>query len=219
MIADERYERWVQQIDRITQETYWLHHHRQLFRGLAEITQAADPPLPSSVFFDAIGIWYVATQGTNVRRQLDRTRGTVSLARLLDEVAHYPGVMTRQRHLDVWTDPEFVELAHANFDLFSGARERDGIDVALVRADLARLEQLGGVVQGYVNDAITHTADQTVHAVPTFDQLNAAIDAIGDLVKKYASFLKAVTLWQFEPIIQEDWRAPFRRAWIPPETD
>ncbi len=49
----------------------------------------------------------------------------------------------------------------------------------------------------------------------TYAELNAAIDQIGDLVKKYASLLKAEVLWQLEPVIQYDWKAPFRQAWIP----
>lgn len=51
-------------------------------------------------------------------------------------------------------------------------------------------------------------------AVPTFGDLNNAVDEIGELVRKYASLLNAEILWQLEPAIQYDWKAPFRQAWI-----
>lgn len=40
--------------------------------------------------------------------------------------------------------------------------------------------------------------------------------ASGELVKKYASLLEATILWELEPVIQYDWKAPFRQARIPP---
>jgi hypothetical protein len=43
-----------------------------------------------------------------------------------------------------------------------------------------------------------------------FQELNASIDTIGDLVRKYASLLKAAALVDLVPILQDDWKAPFR---------
>jgi hypothetical protein len=136
---DVRWARWVSQLDRIIQEAYWLHHYRQLWRGLAEITQAAD--LPASTIFDAFGVWYATTQTAAVRRQLDRTRGAVSLRRLLDDISLHPGVASRERHVDLWlSDDHALEAeAHANFDRFSGGRNLDQIDAALVRTDIETL--------------------------------------------------------------------------------
>lgn len=67
---DATWARWIREIDRITQQTYRLHHYRQLWRGLAEITQAAN--LPPSTVFDAFAVWYATSQAASVRRQLDR---------------------------------------------------------------------------------------------------------------------------------------------------
>jgi hypothetical protein len=45
-------------------------------------------------------------------------------------------------------------------------------------------------------------------------ELIGAIDQIGELVKKYASLLQATVLAELEPVIQYDWKAPFRQPWI-----
>ncbi len=205
----------------ILQETHHAHHYRQLWRGLAEITQAAN--LPASGIFDAFGVWYATTQTSSVRRQLDRRRDTVSLRRLLDDIAQHPRVASRERHIAVWLrkgpDPQLEADAHENFDRFAGGRDRDHVDAAGVRADIERLEAAGSVVEKYAHEAVAHTAAEQTHEVPTFDELNRAIDQIGELAQKYASLLKAVMIARLEPVIQYDWKAPFRQPWIPPEAD
>ena len=216
MTADQRYQRWVDQLERIIQEVHNAHLYRHLWSGLVQMTQAAE--LPPSVIFDALGIWYTSTQGVNVRRQVDRTKGVVSLYRLLDEIAGHPGVVSRDRHVALWDghdDEVWATPAHENYDRFSGARERNTIDPELVRADLVALVKASSVVEDYVNEAITHAADELKHAVPTYEDLNAAIDEIGRLVQKYWSLLTAQRLATLVPTIHYDWQEPFRQAWLP----
>jgi hypothetical protein len=109
----------------------------------------------------------------------------------------------------------FESRAHENYDRFTSGGGRDHIAVDLVRADIETLNSVGRVVERYVDEAIAHTADETTHQVPTFVDLNGAIDEIGELVKKYASLLTATILAELEPVIQYDWQAPFRQPWIP----
>jgi hypothetical protein len=214
---DLRYERWVAQLEQIIKQVYAAHRDRYLWRGLAEITQSAN--LPASVIFDALGLWYGDSQAAAVRRQLDRTRGTVSLARLLEDIARHPEVMTRERHLAVWADPQWTKEAQTNFDKFAVNRNADRIDVRAVRRDMARLDAVGAVVKGHVDENVAHTALQPVSSLVTYADLNASMDEIGYLVKKYTSLLKAEIIWQLEPVIQGDWRAPFRQPWITEERD
>lgn len=209
--ADVIWQRWREHLERITQETYRLHHHRHLWHELAEITQAAD--LPPSVFFDALAIWYVSTQGVAVRRQLDRTRGSVSLIRLLDDIRRHPEIATRDRHIAAWGESAVAGEADRNFDRFA-ERGGDMIAPALVRADMRELVLSGEVVKGYVDQTIAHAANEATRAVPTYEDLNAAIDRIAAVVQKYSSLLNAEIHGQFEPVIQSDWKAPFRQAWI-----
>lgn len=226
---DERIAEWVQQIDGITEEVYTLHLYRALWRELAEITRAAE--LPPSAFFDALNTWYPAIQGVAVRRQLDRSAGTRSLVRLLQSIERHRGMMTRDRHVALWvghnpapgidigdgrTWNPFLDEGHANFDRFSGARDRDTISAEVIRADINRLQASGATVTVYANDAIAHSALSPRDIRPTYEDLNDAIDTVAELVNKYTSFLKASTNATFVPAIQQDWTAIFRQAWLPP---
>jgi hypothetical protein len=179
------------------------------------MTQAA--ALPASSIFDAFAVWYATTQAVAVRRQLDRHRRVISLRRLLDEIATHPHVASRARHVARWMEgdgDQFEAEAHNNFDRFAGGRDRDQVDVALVLADIAELRAAGDVVERYTHDYVAHMAAEPISQVPTFVELNAAIDQIGALAQKYASLLKAEMVWQLEPVIQYDWKAPFRKPWL-----
>jgi hypothetical protein len=209
---EERYQRWVRWIDRIRDATYSLFHYRRLWTELPEMTEAAN--LPPSTIFDAFGVWYATTQQVAVRRQVDRRRDTVSLRRLLEDIAANPGVATRQRHLAAWGgDEDFSREAHRNFDRFAG-EGRNTINRAMVREDITALENAAAIVKRYADEAIAHMADDIETQVPTFGELNDTIDTIGELVKKYVSLLQAVWLVELVPVIQEDWKAPFRRPWL-----
>jgi hypothetical protein len=205
------YERWVEQFERIENQTYTLFLYREYWQGLAEITQNAD--LPPSGIFDAFGAWYATTQATSVRRQVDRRRRTVSFWRLLDEMARHPEVMTRERHVQIWTgDRAFLQEAHRNYDRFAGVGS-DRISSERTIEDRDRLDSLATPVVDYVNVAIAHTAE-VEDKVATFAELNAAIEGIGELLQKYSSLLRAASLPILTPVHQYDWKAPFRVPWI-----
>jgi len=58
------------------------------FVGHASKAITAD--IPPTTFFHALGFWYAAAQMTGVRRQLDRDKRSVSLWRLLTDIADHP---------------------------------------------------------------------------------------------------------------------------------
>lgn len=197
--ADVRYDRWVGWFERISNETYTLFAYRDYWRGLAEMTEA-NGQIPPTTFFDALGVWYAATQGTNVRRQLDRDRRAVSLRNLLGDIKAHPDVITRDRYVGgIWEIREGPlanrerGLANANYDRFAGVGN-DAIDPDRTQQDIDLLRAVGEPIARYVNEAIAHAQERATAAVPTYADLNSAIDQIGDLLKKYGSLLHAAIL-------------------------
>lgn len=214
--ADEIYDRWVRTFERIENQTYTLFLYRDYWRGLGEITQAN--PLPPSGIFDAFGVWYATTQATSIRRQVDTRRGTISFWRLLDDIARHPAVMTRERHVGLWLhndgdDEIWRAEANQNYDRFADAGN-ETVPRPRTIADRQRLQELAEPVTRHVNEAIAHTADEERQDVPTYADLNAAIDEIGAMLQKYSSLLRATMLPILTPVHQDDWKAPFRVAWI-----
>lgn len=215
MTPDERYLSWVEQIDRIANDVVVLHHHRQIWQRVREITQEAD--LPPSTFFDALSGWYATSQMTAIRRLVDRDSRTLSLRRLLDDLIAHPRVMSLDRHVALWLrDPaeEWTDReGRASYERFADA-SGEQLDVAAVTADRERAVEAAEAIKHYVDQRVAHHDLEPVAGVPTWDELNAAVDTFAEVVRKYAGLLTAQHWWQFEPVIQYDWEAPFRRAWL-----
>lgn len=210
---DQMYESWLEQLELIIQDVYSLHHHRHLYREVRDMAVAAN--LPPSAFFDALGLWYASSQAAALRRLVDRRRDTISLVRLLDDLRRNPSVLSRERHVELWGDDRFFKAeGHRNYDRFSMPASPNRLHQAAVADDIAAVDTSVERVQHYVNDHVAHRAAQQTTEIPTFAELHEAIDAVSEVVQKYASLLKAEILAELEPVIQYDWLAPFRRAWL-----
>jgi hypothetical protein len=222
--ADALYEKWLKWLKTIENETMTLWLYRDYWRGLVEITQA-NPDLPRSSFFDALGVWYAAAQTTAVRRQLDRDKRAVSFWRLLTEIAKHPEVMTRERHVALWRDEtdderekEHTERrANENYDELA-AEGTDTIAPERTLEDRERLEAIAEPIVAHVNKMVAHSEEKRPTEVPTYADLNAAVDELGELLKKYVSLLEATWLPQVSPTVQDNWKAPFRVPWIKADT-
>ena len=216
---DDLYAQWLKWLETIEDETMTLWLYRDYWRGLVEMTQENDG-IPPSTFFDALGVWYVAAQATAVRRQLDRDPRSISLWRLLGDIAEHPEVMTRERHVALWledTDDE-RERAHnerranENYDKFAG-EGNDVIAPERTLEDRERLVTLAKPITDHVNKSVAHTDEENLAAVPTWEDLNAALDELGELLKKYVSLLKAEWLARVAPVQQTPWERAFTVAW------
>ena len=218
-VEDRLYEKWLARFDQLTHEAHTLFLYRDYWRGLVEMTQANDD-IPPSTFFDALGVWYRTTQATSIRRQLALDPRSISFHNLLADVSGHPEVMTRERHVGLWKDDDPREWAreawqregNANYDRIAGSG-KDMIDPALSSVDLDRLVAIGEPVVTFVNKAVAHTDEEALGSTSTYAELNAVIDELGELLKKYSSLLTATVVGSLAPVHQQEWREAFRVAW------
>lgn len=211
MTSDKRYQRWVEWLEVVRNETLSLFLNRDYWNGLGEMTRNND--LPESSFFPALSRWYVTTQAVAIRRQVDTRRDVVSLLRLIKDVAAHPDVMTRERHVALWgDDSDLQHEGHRNFDRLSGGADR--IPKRAMRADSDRLIETSRPVEVLVNEAYAHRRERPRNEKVTYAQLNAAIDVIGELLRKYTSLIRASAFATLVPVDQGDWKAAFRVPWL-----
>ena len=215
-IEDALYEKWKGWLERIYNETVTLFSYRSFYRGLGEITQN-NPDIPPSSFFDALGSWYATTQSIAVRRQTDFDRQAVSVARLLSNMAANPAVMTRSRHTSMYDkDGHWQRRANRTYNKYAG----EGVDTIAPGRYLADLDEFLKVAQpikNYVDRMVAHNDQRELTDLPTYKDLNAAIDLLEWLLNKYMVLLKATGVPSADPVHQADWKAVFRVAWLQEE--
>jgi hypothetical protein len=216
---DERYERWLGWLKGVDRDVTQLALDRFVFQRLGEITHAAE--LPASYLFDALNYWYVRSQATAVRRQCEVHRDAASLASLLDQIRAYPNVLTRSRYVglcvvgqdDQREHARYRQRGHEAFDGLAG-QGNETIPAERIEADLQRLADVAEPVKRFVDRLVAHWDRRGLSELPTFADLNAAIDVIGEVYRDWSQWLTAQFRAELVPAFQYDWEAPLRVAWL-----
>lgn len=136
-----------------------------------------------SAFLDMLNGSYSHSAAMRVRRLVDRNNRTISLRGLLEELRKYPDLLNGQI-----TDAELA-------------------------ADGDELDRATSKVRGYVDQFIAHHDRLPVAAVPIHGELNAAIELLIRLLRKYYGSLAGSDVDVVVGYL-EDPLAIFRFAWI-----
>lgn len=175
----------------IWSEHVHMAHVRYVFNEVAGIVQGV-PDMPRSVFFDHLAYTYVHTQAVAIRRQADEGRDVTSLGRILVELVD--------------------ELARDS----PGWVARRSMTVEEAWHLRQQLRDAAGPLRRYVNRRIAHMTSGTVASLLTASEIHEAMDSTFDVFRKVEVFLTASQTPDLAPAIQYDWKAVFRRAWLPP---
>jgi hypothetical protein len=212
--------KWRSWIEKdIRSDVVGMHFKRMIWREVQEMV-AANPEVGEvpSAFWDFYGENYAAAQAIAVRRQADRDARTCSLARLIKEMQADAELLTRDYYvglLDERTDSDLlVKRANSDFDRLAGSG--DHLDPEIPARDFEVLQNDAHRLRIYVNEHVAHDmAEPTLPEMPTYADLHAAIDSVGEIFKKYAVTLTGGWWATLEPAIQGDWKAIFRVPWLP----
>ncbi|MFN8113184.1 MAG: hypothetical protein U0R51_08285 [Solirubrobacterales bacterium] len=225
-MSDQRIAKWTRWIDEspIGPNIHAMFHRRDIWNGVQEIVKD-NPDLPPSAFWEFQFEIYAEAQAMAVRRQADTHPDVASLAKLLGELKDDAERITFDWWFGLWgddADAHILGLARQQWANHYG--EGESLDAAIPATDLERITAASSSVRTYVNENVAHSeargpippevAAREAEDIPTLDDIHAAIDVAGDLYKKYYGLFTASTLVDVTPIVQHDWRAPFRMPWI-----
>jgi hypothetical protein len=138
-----------------------------------------------SAFFDMLNDSYSHSAAMRVRRLVDKNSRTISLRKLLEELKKYPELL--DSHV---TDAELV-------------------------ADCVELDRVTSKVKDYVDQFIAHHDREPIAEVPFHRELNAAIELLILLLRKYYSVLAGSDI---DVVVHylEDPLTIFRFSWVEP---
>ena len=66
----------------------------------------------------------------------------------------------------------------------------------------------------WVHKTVAHTSEVPAQSVPTFDELDTALDRIIEIYMRWHLILTGNDLIDLEPVPQYDYLAPLRVPWI-----
>jgi hypothetical protein len=210
------YRRWRRWFDQIKHQIFDIHHRRQVYREVMAMVEANPALRVPSAFYSWMQGAYVNDMTMAVRRLVDRDRRTISFARLMREIEDHPEVMTRVRFVARY--PPFLRKnGQRDFERFASPTAKT-IHRRFVQRHQRELLTAAERLKAFVDKHVAHKDRRPMRRLPTYAELDESIDVLGRLAKAYSLLLEQTALVEVVPVIQEDWKAPFRIPWIEPKT-
>lgn len=214
--------RWCSQFDALKDEVLSLYHSRRVWRVIRAMIETNPAVQRSGIAEHWLTQCYSVAQLVGVRRQVDQRKDIVSLWRLLDGLARRPAIGTRSWFTaQLQSRPESAPYASRlamEFDKFAGA-SGSTVDKKVVEADRDHLWTVAEAAKSVVDQFVAHQADVTHPeyrgpALITWGELDAAIDTVGELYKKYYRLrYPGMVLGNLEPDLPAGWDRIFQTPW------
>jgi len=210
---------WLDDMKVIWNQAIHLLHQRRVYRRIWDMI-LKNPKLPKgSVVYEWIDTGYVYAAAMTVRRLVDLRRGTISLRRLLEQIAAQPAGISRVWFVGKY-DPRLREVlpgqdraaADRDFDELTGVCGPH-VSADVVKWDCETLRLAASAIKDYTDEHLAHHSAAPPAPAPTYDDLDTAIDAITQIAGRYARLMMVGVV--MEPTIQAALEAVFQVPWDP----
>jgi len=124
-------------------------------------------------------------------------------------------VMSRDRyasmHLTDGADDLDFWACHARTTFDTKFGDADGLLCPAKNLDRREcLSSASKAISAFADRYVAHVDTRGLSELPTFEDLDMAIDEVGEQLKEVTLLLTAGSLMNAEPVIQADWKRPFR---------
>lgn len=213
MYKNSRFNKWDRWLGIIYKEITDLSVKRYIFWEVQEIIKSNPKIQKPSAFYEFLGNVYVASAVMAIRRQVKIGKGSISFARLLQEICNTPEVLSRARYVALYKGSGSECFADRDFDKFAG-KGNEYVDHSLVELDLKELQKKANGCEKYADKRIAHFDKKMPKRIPTFSELDSCVDLLEVLIKKYYLLFRGGCLLSVLPTFQYDWKQIFHEPWI-----
>jgi hypothetical protein len=224
ILADDLWAEWRRDFESIKVDTHYLFRERRTFRDVVDVFRKNER-------LQAVGghVWdwmrtsWVSHVAMRIRRETDEQGNTVNFNQLLREIEARPDVATRGRYFAM-LDPQnrerlrpMLEESFTRLWLPEGSppstNPDDRVDAKRVAADREALQKAAERILDVANQRVAHRTRVDVKSL-TVPEVDAAFDAIEEMLKKYHLLLNGASLTDAEPTPQYDTHEVFTFPWL-----
>jgi hypothetical protein len=205
-----KWQRWLGQINRDITGLYW---DRKIYRQTLQIVKANPHANESNPLWKWMFRNYDIAALLMVRRLIDPHQGTVSLANLVDSISRNPTVIGRESYKGRFSLADRESgWADRCYDSLAGPGQ-DTVDTRILTEKLESVRCLCSRVKAVVDKMVAHRDEKPPNEMPTYGEVDHAIDAIGDLFKLLYRLVDGGSIGDIEPTEQYDWDWVFFEPW------
>jgi hypothetical protein len=208
-------EDWIERFEVMRLDVQELLLRRHVFRRLQEIVRANPKLHHPSYLYDYLEGTYAASAAVGVRRHArsDEPERDASLIGLLYAIRTQPNLLTRARHVALYKEVGAPSgLAEAEFDRLSEAGAPH-LERRHVQPDIDKLREASDRLEKYATKRIAHYEKKEPAEIPKFSELDDALDAFEEIVRRYKLLLLAEG-GPIVPVIIEPWERVLTEPWI-----
>ena len=222
---DQKFEKWKRWLaDEIRWEIEELVTNKHIFWEIQKMIDD-NPNIQEPCSFNwFIGQTYSDYGVIAVRRQIKSDKQSISFVKLLKEVIMDPGVLSRERFVNMYRigmkKDSAEDIANKVFDRHFSGGCPDYIDPIAVQQDLNELKKRSCKLEEFADKRVAHHDKKAPKTIPTFNELDACIDWLEKLAIKYTLLFEGRDLGENLVIefLEDYWDEIFRQPWIPPDT-
>lgn len=225
---DQALDEWKVWLENLKGQIYDLHHRRQLHDEFMELLDRQDHP-DTGILGDAFHRMYIESQVMAIRRLADDDKRTISLRRLIGQIEQRRPDFTRDWYVARWMSnfdlasadertrlkAEFqLRNANSSFDKFTDTEGDPQIGGRRLQEDRDELVGLTDELVQYTNGIVAHAQRDPLASTVTYGEFYKSIDHIGSMLKRYHLLIDQGGLMTVVPVIQGDWKGPFRKPLV-----
>jgi hypothetical protein len=210
---DQKLQKWIKWLKLINEEITQLVIARDIFWSVQElIKKNKDIQKPSS-FYEYFANTYIAFIVMGIRRQIKNDQQSISFVRLLSEIADQPQIISREYFKSLYKGSTVEFLADNDFNQFCKNPGDEFISREMVIDDICRLREVARILEDFADKMVAHLDKKKPKIIPSFQNVNEAIDFLDKLYIKYHLMFHAESMETLMPVYQYDWKQIFDFPW------
>ncbi len=210
---DNKLKKWLRWLKVVHDDIQQLLIKQNIFWEVQNIIRTNNELHKPSSFYSYLGDTYVAYISIGIRRQIKIKGQSISFARLLNELANTPAVLSRKYYVSLYKGSNVEQFADKDFDRFCGTN-KTYISPDMVLIDLGKLKRAASVVEDFADKRIAHHDKQQPKVLPRFEQIDSSLDILDKLYCKYHGVFHASAMSSLMPVYQYDWKQIFTVPWL-----
>jgi len=209
---DLRVKKWIKCLGIIEVEVQQLLIARDIFWTVQDLIKRNKRIQKPSSFYRYLGDTYVSHVLMGIRRQIKIDGQSISLARLLSEIASDPQRISRSYYKTLYKNSVVEDHADRDFNKFCGD-DPSCISAQMVKQDLRHLEEVTKKCENFADRRIAHRDKRKPNVLPKFIEVDECIEVLDKLCVKYHLIFHAAWKKSLMPTYQYDWLQIFNEPW------
>lgn len=219
MRTDPCFKKWCNWLRIIEHDVTMLLFYRRIFSETRDIVEKNSRIDLSHPYFSFFVITYMDSSVMGIRRQTKDHPDSISLAKLLREIAEKPQLITRSDHYELYDehrdrfDSRVVDkLRQQTFDKYAFPGS-EIIDNARVTSDLQALKEICKEAESFADRRVAHWDKREPPIDLNLDTIFKALDALERLTRHYLLLFFAEDIW-LTPGLPSPISDAFREPWF-----